>query len=208
MSGGLVSFFLHFSSEVRQIPTYFHKFFKLTFLPDTPWDQSTAQSSEFCQYITGEIFTEPPWNRLETEALCKWDYALLYQCALIYPPALICGLLTIEPKKRLTLAEVFAHPWCTRPSQIAKQGVVALADHLTESLRVNGDLKYAMPDIAISKCVLGIIIMRLIFTFICSETRKDKDGDEIMLSATHQSQFTQSLLLFVCLLRIHDSASF
>lgn len=129
---------------------------------NTPWDQSTAQSLEFCQYTTGEIFTEPPWNRLETEAL-----------------SLICGLLTIEPKKRLTLAEVFAHPWCTRPSQIAKQGVVALADHLTESLRVNGDLKYAMPDIAIS-----------------NETRKDKDGDEIMLSATHQSQFTQSLLLF------------
>lgn len=129
---------------------------------NTPWDQSTAQSSEFCQYITGEIFNEPPWNRLEKEAL-----------------SLICGLLTIEPEKRMTLAEVFAHPWCTRPSQIAKQGVVALADHLTESLRVNGDLKYAMPDIASS-----------------IETRKDKDGDEIMLSATHQSQFTQSLLLF------------
>lgn len=129
---------------------------------NTPWDRSTAQSLEFCRYTTGEIFNEPPWNRLETEAL-----------------SLICGLLAIEPKNRLTLAEVFAHPWCTRPSQIAKQGVVALADHLTESLRVNGDLSYAMPDIAIS-----------------AETRKDKDGDEIMLSATHQSQFTQSLLLF------------
>jgi serine/threonine-protein kinase Chk1 len=103
----------------------------------------------------------------------------------------------------MTLAEIFAHPWCIRPSQLAKQGVVALADHLTESLRVNGDLKYAMPDIAISTYVLRIIIMRSIFIFICSETRKDKDGDEIMLSATHQSQFTQSLLLFVCLLRIH-----
>jgi serine/threonine-protein kinase Chk1 len=103
----------------------------------------------------------------------------------------------------MTLAEVFAHPWCTRPSQIAKQGVVALADHLTESLRANGDLDYAMPDIAISAQVLRVIIMRLIFTFICSETRKDNDGDEIMLSATHQSQFTQSLLLFVRLPRAH-----
>jgi serine/threonine-protein kinase Chk1 len=203
MSGELVSFFSHFSWEVRQIPNHFHKRFKLTFLPDTPWDQSTAQSSEFCQYITGEIFDEPPWNRLETEALCKRDHALSYQCALICPPALICGLLTIEPEKRLTLAEVFAHPWCIRPSQIAKQGVVALADHLTESLRMNGDLKYAIPDVAISGYVLRIIIMRLIFTSICSETRKDKDGDEIMLSATHQSQFTQSLLLFVCLPSIH-----
>ncbi|KAG2047184.1 Pkinase-domain-containing protein [Suillus hirtellus] len=129
---------------------------------NTPWDQSTAQSSEFCQYITGELFDERPWNRLENEAL-----------------SLICGLLTIEPEGRMTLAEVFAHPWCRRPSQIAKQGVAALADHLTESLRANGDLNYAIPDIATS-----------------TETRKDKNGDEIMLSATHQSQFTQSLLLF------------
>lgn len=129
---------------------------------NTPWDQSTAQSSEFCQYITGEIFNELPWKRLGTQAL-----------------SLICGLLTVEAEKRMTLAEVFAHPWCTRPSQIAKQGVVALADHLTESLRANGDLNYAMPDLAIS-----------------AEPNKDKDADEIMLSATHQSQFTQSLLLF------------
>jgi hypothetical protein len=28
----------------------------------------------------------------------------------------------------------------------------------------------------------------------------DQDGDEIMLSEAHQSQFTQSLLLFVCYL--------
>ncbi|KAG1719656.1 kinase-like domain-containing protein [Suillus lakei] len=129
---------------------------------NTPWDQPTARSSEFCQYITGEIFNEAPWNRLGEKAL-----------------SLVCGLLTIEPEKRMTLAEVFAHPWCIRASQIAKQGTVALADHLTESLRVNGDLDYAMPDIASS-----------------AVTRNDKDGDEIMLSATHQSQFTQSLLLF------------
>lgn len=106
----------------------------------------------------------------------------------------------------MTLAEVFAHPWCRRPSQIAKQGVVALADHLTESLRANGDLNYAMPDIATSTYVSRIITMRPIFSVICSETRKDKDGDEIMLSATHQSQFTQSLLLFVCLPWTHLSS--
>lgn len=106
----------------------------------------------------------------------------------------------------MTLAEVFAHPWCRRPSQIAKQGVVALADHLTESLRANGDLNYAMPDIATSTYVSRIITMRPIFSVICSETRKDKDGDEIMLSATHQSQFTQSLLLFVCLSWTHLSS--
>lgn len=133
---------------------------------NTPWDRSTAQSPEFCRYISGEIFNEAPWNRLGEKAL-----------------SLICGLLTIEPEKRMTLAEVFADPWCTRPSQLAKQGAVALADHLTESLRANGDLKYAMPDIA-SSAGTG------------KDKDEDKDGDEIMLSATHQSQFTQSLLLF------------
>lgn len=138
------------------------QFLQLKFLPDTPWNQPTGQSPEFLRYIRGEIFNEEPWNRIEVQAL-----------------SLICGLLTVEPEKRMRLPEVFAHTWCIRPSQIAKQGAVALADHLTESLRANGDLNYAMPDITSSTGV-----------------RKDKDGDVIMLSAAHQSQFTQSLLLF------------
>ena len=100
----------------------------------------------------------------------------------------------------MKLPEVFAHPWCTRPSQIAKQGAVALADHLTESLRANGDLGYAMPDITSSEYALRVITISLIFIFICSGTNKDKDGDEFMHSSTHQSQFTQTLLLFVCFL--------
>lgn len=32
-----------------------------------------------------------------------------------------------------------------RPSQLARQGVQALADKLTESLRVSGDLAYTSP---------------------------------------------------------------
>ncbi|KAG2124275.1 hypothetical protein BD769DRAFT_1740759 [Suillus cothurnatus] len=40
----------------------------------------------------GEIFNEPPWNRLKPEAL-----------------SLICGLLAVEPERRMTLAELFAH---------------------------------------------------------------------------------------------------
>jgi serine/threonine-protein kinase Chk1 len=100
----------------------------------------------------------------------------------------------------MKLPEVFSHPWFMRPSQIAKQGAVALADHLTESLRANGDLNYVMPDITSSAYAFWAITIRLIFTFVCSGTRKDQDGDDIMFSASHQSQFTQSLLLFVCLL--------
>ncbi|KAH7923747.1 hypothetical protein BV22DRAFT_561589 [Leucogyrophana mollusca] len=77
----------------------------------------------------------------------------------------------------MTLADVYQHPWCMRQSQLAQQGVVALAEQLTESLRATGDLGYAVPEITDSP-------------------GKDADGDDVMLSATCQSQFTQSLLLF------------
>lgn len=90
-----------------------------------------------------------------------------------------------------------------RPSQIAKQGAVALAAQLTESLRANGDLDYAMPDITNSAYGPWFFTISLLFTFIRSVTRQDKDGDDIMFSATNQSQFTQSLLLFVCLPGTH-----
>lgn len=66
----------------------------------------------------------------------------------------------------MTLADVYQHPWCLRymlclryyhlgslllpfksgrPSQLAQQGVQELADKLTESLRMTGDLGYTMP---------------------------------------------------------------
>ena len=53
-----------------------------------------------------------------------------------------------------------------------------LAECLSQSLRDNGDLDLAAPNL--------------------NASAMNEDEDEIMLSATHQSQFTQSLLLFVC----------
>ncbi|KAF9239876.1 kinase-like domain-containing protein [Melanogaster broomeanus] len=126
---------------------------------NTPWDEPTDRSPEFSRYLSGEIFNEVPWNRLGTSVL-----------------SLICGLLTVDPEKRMTLPDVYAHPWCIRQSQLASQGVHVLAEQLTQSLRDNGDLTYANPDVS------GI------------GTHQEADGDDIMLSA--QSQFTQSLLLF------------
>ncbi|KAG1730390.1 kinase-like domain-containing protein [Suillus paluster] len=137
---------------VRQLPVHYGTPYEAE--PIDAWGIGvilfTLLAGNFCKYISGEIFNEAPWNRLGEKAL-----------------SLICGLLTVEPEKRMTLPEVFNDPWCTRPN------------HLTESLRANGDMNYAMPDITSS-----------------AGTRKDADGDEIMHSATHQSQFTQSLLLF------------
>ncbi|KAF8556043.1 CAMK CAMKL CHK1 protein kinase [Imleria badia] len=126
---------------------------------NTPWDEPTDRSPEFCRYLSGEIFNEAPWTNFSTNAL-----------------SLICGMLTLESGKRMTMSEICGHPWFTRPSQLATRGVHALAEQLTQSLRDNGDLIYANPDVS------------------GAGSRKDADGDEIMSSA--QSQFTQSLLLF------------
>lgn len=90
--------------------------------------------------------------------------------------SLLRSLLAVDPSRRIILAEAASHSWCLRPSQLANKGPLALADKLTESLRDNGDLGLAAPDFG--------------------RRESDEDEDEIMLSATHQSQFTQSLLLF------------
>ncbi|KAG6330497.1 hypothetical protein ID866_8593 [Astraeus odoratus] len=124
---------------------------------NTPWDEPTDRSPEFCRYLSGEIFREDPWNRLGRNVL-----------------SLICGLLTVEPKNRMTLPDVYNHPW---PSQLASRGVLELAGQLTQPLRDNGDLMYLDPD----------------NSYLLSNLT-DADGDDIM--ATAQSQFTQSLLLF------------
>jgi len=65
-----------------------------------------------------------------------------------------------------------------RPSQVASQGPTVLAQKLTASLRAAGDLDIATPSITIG------------------DKRVDDNEDQIMASATHNSQFTQSLLLF------------
>ncbi|RDB27406.1 Serine/threonine-protein kinase CHK1 [Hypsizygus marmoreus] len=129
---------------------------------NTPWDEPTKHSPEFSRYLSGAIFDEPPWNRFDANAL-----------------SIICGMLTVDPRDRFTLADVFQHPWCMRPSQLENQGVTTLADKLTESLRMNGDLGLAAPK------------------FPDANTEDvDEDGDQMMASASHSSQFTQSLMLF------------
>ncbi|KAJ7493843.1 kinase-like domain-containing protein [Mycena latifolia] len=127
---------------------------------NTPWDEPTQHSPEFNRYLSGEIFQEQPWSRFSAEAL-----------------SLIQGLLTIDPRERFTLDDAFQHPWCMRPSQLAKKGAASLAEALTQSLRTAGDMDLAAPDF---------------------KQRSDgtDDEDEPMLSAPHITQFTQTLMLF------------
>ncbi|KZT25486.1 Pkinase-domain-containing protein [Neolentinus lepideus HHB14362 ss-1] len=123
---------------------------------NTPWDEPTKKSPEFRRYVSGDIIREAPWNRLGREVL-----------------SLILGLLDVEPARRMTIPSIMQHPWCSRPSTIASQGVTALADHLTQPMRANGDYDIAAPDVPMDT---------------------DIDGDQVMSSAN--TQFTQSLLLF------------
>ncbi|KAJ7117208.1 kinase-like domain-containing protein [Mycena crocata] len=124
---------------------------------NTPWDEPTQKSPEFRRYSSSEIFIEQPWCRFSAEAL-----------------SLLQGLLTIDPRERFTLDDAFQHPWCMRPSQLAKQGPASLAQALTESLRDAGDMDMAAPDL----------------------NARSEDEDEPMLSAAHNTQFTQTLMLF------------
>ncbi|EIN05436.1 CAMK/CAMKL/CHK1 protein kinase [Punctularia strigosozonata HHB-11173 SS5] len=95
--------------------------------------------------------------------------------------SLIRGMLTINPNRRMTLDDVACHEWCTRPSQLAGKSAAQLAECLTESLRATGDLEIATPSAATSPQ---------------DENMVDEDGDQIMGTATHLSQFTQTLMLF------------
>ncbi|KAI0339190.1 Pkinase-domain-containing protein [Trametopsis cervina] len=127
---------------------------------NTPWDEPTQKAYEYTRYLSGECFNDDPWNRFSRDLL-----------------ELITGMLTPDPSKRMTLKEIFHHPWMTRPNIVAQEGLSALAQGLTESLRANGDLEIATPTMH-------------------ANARTDADGDQIMLTAAHQSQFTQTLLLF------------
>ncbi|KAF9030295.1 Pkinase-domain-containing protein [Hymenopellis radicata] len=89
--------------------------------------------------------------------------------------SLLTGMLNVDPSQRMTISDIAVHPWCMRPSQLAASGPTVLADKLTEGLRANGDLELASPDFG---------------------QAMDTDGDQMMFSAGHSSQFTQSLMLF------------
>ncbi|KAI0643986.1 CAMK/CAMKL/CHK1 protein kinase [Trametes meyenii] len=128
---------------------------------NTPWDEPTKGSHEFVQYLTGECFDLDPWKRFGKDTL-----------------SLITGMLDVDPAHRMTLADVAAHPWISRPSQLAGRGPSAIAQSLTAGLRANGDLGVADPQIADADDAMDT----------------DDDGDTIMHPA--KSQFTQSLMLF------------
>ncbi|KAH8109952.1 CAMK/CAMKL/CHK1 protein kinase [Phellopilus nigrolimitatus] len=128
-------------------------------LGNTPWDEPSGHSNEFRRYVRGEIFDDPPWNRLSEDV-----------------HSLITGILNINPRERMKIPDIMAHPWCIRPSQVARQGQAFLAQRLTQSLHEAGDMGVIDPHSPVPG--------------------QDEEGGAAMMSSTYQSQFTQSLLLF------------
>ncbi|KAJ7580991.1 kinase-like domain-containing protein [Mycena floridula] len=90
--------------------------------------------------------------------------------------SLLRGLLHVDPSQRWSMSDIAQHVWCTRPSQLQDRGSLAIAERLTQPLFQNGDMAIAAPDIDAT----GMTI----------------DEDEQMLTASHQTQFTQKLMLF------------
>ena len=41
------------------------------YVVDTPWDEPSDNSFEFCAYVNGEIFDKDPWSRLSPTVLGK-----------------------------------------------------------------------------------------------------------------------------------------
>lgn len=68
------------------------------YMIDTPWDEASERSEEFCQFCTSEnIFTIAPWSRIP---------------ASIQP--LLKGILHIFEGQRPGINQIMAHPWFKR----------------------------------------------------------------------------------------------
>ncbi|EPS42553.1 hypothetical protein H072_3476 [Dactylellina haptotyla CBS 200.50] len=92
---------------------------------NTPWDEPTDRSAEFCEYkSTGGYATYEPWNLIKDDVL-----------------SLIRGMMMIEPKKRYTIEHIKKHPWYTTSNRLlSSNGTcrdgVGLATRLVEGLHI------------------------------------------------------------------------
>ena len=78
---------------------------------NTPWDEPTSYSPEYRIYRAGpkSFLRYDPWTRLHPDVLC-------FFCGFEIPltVALICGLMSVDVKERMTLEEAMNHPWVQR----------------------------------------------------------------------------------------------
>ncbi|ODV92349.1 hypothetical protein CANCADRAFT_15913, partial [Tortispora caseinolytica NRRL Y-17796] len=69
----------------------------------TPWDEPVSKDPDFQRFLSfnGRPDGYNPWSRIPFEA-----FSLLY------------GLIKLNPSERLTIEEIFQHPWLRRPNSL------------------------------------------------------------------------------------------
>jgi hypothetical protein len=80
-------------------------------LVDTPWDEPSGRSPEFAAYMAGDFQSDDPWNRIGGTELGESPLLCLMTLDANMHAGLILGMLTADPNRRLTLDQIFAHPW-------------------------------------------------------------------------------------------------
>lgn len=91
---------------------------------NTPWDEPTANSYEFNDYLTNGPVDEL-WSKIPLEVM-----------------SLLKGMLKVDPIQRFTLEDVRRHPWFAQPNpHLASDGRAAnpviLATQMLEKLRID-----------------------------------------------------------------------
>lgn len=83
---------------------------------DTPWDRPDRQSPEYVGYLAGDVFDDAPWCEFDRDALGACHASAFSAAALIADAhaELVTGMLTPDPARRMTLREIFHHPWMMR----------------------------------------------------------------------------------------------
>ncbi|KAF1983114.1 serine/threonine-protein kinase Chk1 [Aulographum hederae CBS 113979] len=93
---------------------------------NTPWDEPTRQSYEFCEFLKTEGHTtDELWEKIPPAAM-----------------SLLRGMLKISPESRFSLDGIRTHPWFTQPNNyLSSSGTLAnqigLATQMFESLRID-----------------------------------------------------------------------
>lgn len=97
---------------------------------NTPWDEPTARSYEFNEYLqTGGRTGDDLWLKL--------PHAVL---------SLLRGMLKLDSTRRFTLDEIRTHPWFTRPNQyLGPKGEAANPIHLATQMMENMRIDFNAP---------------------------------------------------------------
>lgn len=97
---------------------------------NTPWDEPTAGSWEFQEYVkTQGRSSDPLWERIPPTAL-----------------SLLRGMMSVDPSKRFSFSQIRQHPWFTRHNPLLTEaGAVTDQIHLATQMLSNLRIDLSKP---------------------------------------------------------------